>query len=511
MLISSLGVIAGVILAGIWPKFGEDPLENQFPLEAKGNLHFQTDAVLFFQDEAPALEVLVAIPSDKLGSIEGTDSLHVEVGVAMLDHDGEVRARYRTEMKMTFPEPDSTESEFPVPGRWVRLRPPWFPGTAGLEVRVEDLTRVKRGLFDHATGKHPYGVAAARLPLSGGRQLPADQALDEDRFVDVSLSGILFVWGQAESPETSGTGMSRIRSQLRPNPYRYYGLFQPVMTAYWERYRVPAETGLGPGDEVDLVMKIVSLSSDEEVYVQTERVGITEEPGWDLKRVDVSSLLSGSYRLEVEMRDGEIILDRTASPFQVLWERSRWVVDAESLQRYARVLLDPSEYEEFEFLDRGGRESFLRAFWNRHHPTSPGQSNPLERKFLDRVRQANDRYSSFQPGIESDRGRVHIRYGQPDEVTLNLNPQDRELLYFILPGEIEDFDTDPEASLRQTKRRSPLDNSAYEIWEYDVRGDPLIPDYGQVATDSGLKFIFVDELGFGDYHLVYTTLAGGMR
>ena len=510
MQLSSLGLVAATLLSGIWPKFGEDPLENRFPLEAKGNLHFQTDVVLFFENDVPALEVLVAIPSQGLGKKAGTDSIHVEIAVGMLDHDGEVRARFRTEMTMAFPEPDSTETDFPVPGRWLRLHPSWQPGTAGLEIRVEDLTRVKRGLFDKVKGSHPSGVAAARLPLAGGRALPA-RVPDEERFTDVSLSGILFVWGPSEAPTGFESGLRRVRSQLQPNPHRYYGLFQPVLTAYWERYRVPAETGLGPGDEVDLSVRILSLPGEVEAFSRTEKVKVTSEPVWDLKRVDLSSLPSGSYSLQIALRDGDVVLDQVSQPFQVLWEKSRWVVDGHSLQRYARVLLDSNEYDEFEVLDRGGRESFLREFWNLHHPTPPGRPNPLEEKFLRRVAKANANYTMLRPGIETDRGRVLVRYGPADEVVMNLNPQDRELLYFILPGEIEDFATDPEASLRQTKRRTPLDNRAYEIWEYDIRGDPLIPDYGQGSTDSGLKFIFVDELGFGEYELVYTTLAGGMR
>ena len=59
-------------------------------------------------------------------------------------------------------------------------------------------------------------------------------------------------------------------------------------------------------------------------------------------------------------------------------------------------------------------------------------------------------------------------------------------------------------SARPAKRRTRLDNRAYEVWEYTKRGDPLLPEYISPGLRFGLKFIFVDELGTGDYMLVYT-------
>ena len=42
-------------------------------------------------------------------------------------------------------------------------------------------------------------------------------------------------------------------------------------------------------------------------------------------------------------------------------------------------------------------------------------------------------------------------------------------------------------------------------------GDPLFAEYAPPGQRFGLKFIFVDEFGVGDYTLVYTNLLGGMQ
>jgi GWxTD domain-containing protein len=175
------------------------------------------------------------------------------------------------------------------------------------------------------------------------------------------------------------------------------------------------------------------------------------------------------------------------------------------------VLFASAAYDSFVTLGRGEQEAYLRDFWNRHDPTPQGQQNAVEQKFYQRVAIANQQFGGYRRGMETDRGRVFIRYGPPDEVTLNLNPQDEELLGYVLPQEIEDPGLSLDEKLRQTRPRSRYDDRAYEIWEYQIRGDPLIPEYVHPGMQTGLKFIFVDELGYGDFSLVYTSIAGGLQ
>jgi len=105
-----------------------------------------------------------------------------------------------------------------------------------------------------------------------------------------------------------------------------------------------------------------------------------------------------------------------------------------------------------------------------------------------------------------------VRFGPPDEVRFELNPQDTELLTFQLPEELRrEGEDDPVARLRLSKRRTYADNRAYEIWDYTTRGDPLLPDYVPPGQRLGLKFIFVDELGDGDYSLVYTNAPSALQ
>jgi hypothetical protein len=60
-------------------------------------------------------------------------------------------------------------------------------------------------------------------------------------------------------------------------------------------------------------------------------------------------------------------------------------------------------------------------------------------------------------------------------------------------------------------RRNPFDASAYEVWYYMHRGEPLIPGDEPPGSGHELKFIFIDPLGNGRYRLIYSNLYGGLR
>jgi GWxTD domain-containing protein len=486
-------------LIGIWPKFGDDPLEATFPLEAAGDIHFQVEAVLFREAGKPAVELDIALPQS--GFEEPADSLDLSIRVGMLDREGGSLAAFVA--RMTVP-PDTAQAgtAFPVPSRWVRLYPQWVPGTVALEIRVEDESALKRGLLDKLRGQHRYGEAAARLAVPGDG--------DPD---SVWVSGLLFAWSQDASEGTGGPGLRGVRARLRPNPFRFYGLYQPVLTVYWERYPPPPALGLVPGDPLRLEYRIVELPAGTVVLESSEDAQVDAGARWELRRFDVSQLESGSYRLDAAILDPrfDTAIASTSGRFQVLWEEGRWLAGEYDLRAVARVLLSSAIYDSFVTLGRGEQEAFLRDFWNRHDPTAPGQPNLLEQRFHERLAIANARYTRYRPGMETDRGRVFIRYGEPDEITVNVNPQDEELIGHILPREIDDPGTSLEERLRRTRTRDRYDNRAYEIWDYQVRGDPLIPEYVHPGMETGLKFIFVDELGFGDYSLVYTSIVGGLQ
>ncbi|HEY4087661.1 MAG TPA: GWxTD domain-containing protein [Bryobacteraceae bacterium] len=61
------------------------------------------------------------------------------------------------------------------------------------------------------------------------------------------------------------------------------------------------------------------------------------------------------------------------------------------------------------------REQFVEQFWLRRDPTPDTVENEFKEEHYRRIAYANEHYASGIPGWRTDRGRIYIQYGPPDE------------------------------------------------------------------------------------------------
>jgi GWxTD domain-containing protein len=62
------------------------------------------------------------------------------------------------------------------------------------------------------------------------------------------------------------------------------------------------------------------------------------------------------------------------------------------------------------------REQFIEAFWRRRDPDPDTDENEYREQYYERIAYANEHYTSGIPGWKTDRGRIYITWGKPDEV-----------------------------------------------------------------------------------------------
>jgi GWxTD domain-containing protein len=62
------------------------------------------------------------------------------------------------------------------------------------------------------------------------------------------------------------------------------------------------------------------------------------------------------------------------------------------------------------------REQFIEQFWLRRDPTPDTQENEFKEEHYRRIAYANERFASGIPGWRTDRGRIYIIWGPPDEI-----------------------------------------------------------------------------------------------
>src|SRR5215813_6981131 len=61
------------------------------------------------------------------------------------------------------------------------------------------------------------------------------------------------------------------------------------------------------------------------------------------------------------------------------------------------------------------REQFIEQFWLRRDPTPDTIENEFKEEHYRRIAYANEQFASGIPGWKTDRGRIYITYGPPDE------------------------------------------------------------------------------------------------
>lgn len=85
-------------------------------------------------------------------------------------------------------------------------------------------------------------------------------------------------------------------------------------------------------------------------------------------------------------------------------EDVRYIISSEERKAFLQLSTDEE------------REQFIEQFWIRRDPTPDSMENEFKEEHYRRIAYANERYASGIPGWKSDRGRIYIAHGPPDEI-----------------------------------------------------------------------------------------------
>jgi GWxTD domain-containing protein len=87
------------------------------------------------------------------------------------------------------------------------------------------------------------------------------------------------------------------------------------------------------------------------------------------------------------------------------------------LDEDVRYIITDEEKTAFKQLSNDEeRDNFIEAFWARRDPTPDTVENEYKEDHYARIAYANEHFAAGIPGWKSDRGRIYIMYGKPDEI-----------------------------------------------------------------------------------------------
>lgn len=87
-----------------------------------------------------------------------------------------------------------------------------------------------------------------------------------------------------------------------------------------------------------------------------------------------------------------------------------WIQDVEPIIRPDELLAWN------KLLSNEEREQFIAIFWANRDPDPDTEENEYREAYYERVEYANEHFSSGVAGVKTDRGRIYLRFGKPDEV-----------------------------------------------------------------------------------------------
>ena len=284
-----------------------------------------------------------------------------------------------------------------------------------------------------------------------------------------------------ERDDSSGQ-LSKNGYRIMPNPSRLYGLELPLLYSYVEIYNLEPGTD-EKGSNYEVRYKILD---EHDQVVKATAPKIRKKPGSsavDVNRMSVVTLRSGSYAFVVQIEDLENRRQtERRKQFFVYREgdftRGRGVgqdlyADMTEKQldqefEYAGYIIPRSQQKIYRQASMEGKQQFLREFWmdadSLYGYSRDGKS--FRESYLERVEYANEALRGrFREGWDTDRGRVVLLYGRPDDIKRGVYGFGR---------------------------------NDHEVWHYwNLDGSPA-------------EFIFVDKRGLGELELVHATARGEM-
>ena len=244
--------------------------------------------------------------------------------------------------------------------------------------------------------------------------------------------------------DTTAGYLTKGNLRIMPNPSGIFEAGTKNLFLYYELYNINPDTNYLIisyllTDTTEKIVRKITKSVEKRFNQQALNLGI-----------NIEALKPGRYQLNVVVFDSIINrkIEKSIS-FAIKKSGERVKIPTEDLPYYDAIeyFVNTQEYKYFQTLKDEGRRLYLKKFWEKHN------YNEIARRYEYADAHFQEGYLA---GSKTDRGRIYIKFGPPDEIE---NKQFEE-------------------------------SRPYEHWQYY----------------NGQEFIFVDVRGTQEYTLVWTNV-----
>lgn len=327
----------------------------------------------------------------------------------------------------------------------------------------------------------PYGDYRAKLQIIDNHSLVKGEYILDVKTIKPSVSIFLSDIELCSHVSKDTVNSIFYKNQLRviPNPRRVFDLLQPMLYYYVEINNLPYDHSEKRFYEFDYF-----ITTKEGELIKSKDPLTKEIFGKTLVEVgalNVMALPQNTYFINTRVKDlsnnvvatsRRMFIVHKPSPKDTVISESKFSPVAEVYSGFSKEDLE-NEFQMARYIARRDEEKvfknlenaeamkkFLTEFWQARDKEFNLSAGSARLSYMQRVAYANANYGSMgKAGWKSDRGRVLLIYGEPD-----------------------DYERYP----------SSMDVLPYIIWRYH-------------NLEGGQYFIFTDLDGFGEYQLIHST------
>ncbi|MCH7962462.1 MAG: GWxTD domain-containing protein [Bacteroidetes bacterium] len=310
--------------------------------------------------------------------------------------------------------------------------------------------------FKESSAKENFNLSYRSLKLKPGKYFIKTTVMDRDSRKEYFSNNFYNVKDFLPKPSISDimliAQMTNVegKNKIVPNVSRNVSENKKEINIFFEIYS---------DSSTDYNIEYIITNKDNKIlYERSVKQSMNEGKTQVFYTILDSTLLSlGNYILTVRLKDtNENILASTSKTFY-----SRWVglpATVDNIDKAIDQLIYIANPDEIEYMENGKDEKektkrFIE-YWKTKDPSPGNEENEVFQEYYGRVNFANEQFSHYREGWQSDRGMVFIILGPPNNV-------DRHPFEY--------------------------DSKPYEIWQY---------------YEINRNFTFLDETGFGDYRLI---------
>ena len=212
------------------------------------------------------------------------------------------------------------------------------------------------------------------------------------------------------------------------------------------------------GEGVDFTVRIKDIRGNVLLYHHEHIESVTAGHVQFCTDFVVDGLSLGEYSIEASAvipgREGRA---EAAGRFLVLFTRSSFLTDFDDTIEILSAIAHKDDLRELKAAPPAERFDAWERFWKKMDPTPNTGVNEFLNGFFSRLGYVMKNFSRFQPGWQTDRGKIYLEFGKPDKIS-------------DYPGQL---------------------GRGYQYWYY---------------YSIGTIFVFEDPVGTGEYQLISTEI-----